>query len=330
MIVSSKVTAAYKQTPVLDYLTDRFTYRTRAEWELLLHDGRIHCNDLLCTPATLVTQGDTIHCHLPDHLPDDVNLDYQIVYEDEWLLGINKPANLRVHDKRRYAQANLIYHLRQLHTPPYPEATLINRLDKNTSGVVLAARTPDTLREMQAMFADGRIHKSYLALVHGIPNPAQGIIDQPIGKLPSLPGVYRFGCTPDGKTAVTQYQTHATYPQGYALLHLQPLTGRTHQLRVHLQAIGHPIVGDHLYQMDDTTYLQLVVEKIVPSRDLLPRQALHCAATTFIHPHTGQPCTLTAPLPPDMATVIQMLAPPTQPTTTPDAPAAPTNESNPP
>ncbi|HID54573.1 MAG TPA: RluA family pseudouridine synthase, partial [Anaerolineae bacterium] len=246
MRVSSKVPPQFKQTPVLDYLAARFTYRSHDEWADLLAEGRVSGNGRILTPSDTITQGDLITCDLPETAPPPTNFDYQIIYEDEWLLGINKPADLRVHGKRRYAQANLIYHLRRLRQPPYPEATLINRLDKDTSGIILIARDPETLRLMQQLFREKKVEKEYLAVVHGVPDPAAGVIDRPIGQMKSLPGVYRYGVMEGGKTAVTHYKTiqtfgkpanqpqkhsrnthHASRITHFALLRLHPQTGRT-------------------------------------------------------------------------------------------------------
>lgn len=307
MRVSSKVTAKYKQTAVLDYLADRFTYRSYEEWATLVADGRVSGNGRILTPADLISQGDVITCDLPETVPPPANYNYRIIYEDSWLLAVDKPPDLRVHDKRRYAQANLIYHLRQLRQPPYPEANLINRLDKDTSGIVLFARNGETLRLMQQQFRQQAVKKEYLAVVHGIPEPPAGIIAQPIGRRESLPGVYRYGVMPEGKTAVTHYETIQTFTQ-YALLRLRPQTGRTHQLRVHLAALGHPIVGDRLYTMSDAAYLAWFNHKT--PHPLIQRQALHSAAVQFIHPHTQQPLRLTAPLPADIQSLIANLQSP--------------------
>jgi 23S rRNA pseudouridine1911/1915/1917 synthase len=309
MIVSSKVTAVTKHQPVLDYLAGRFTYRSRQEWLTLVADGRVSCNGRVCTPETIVTQGDVVACDLPDvELPEKFDFNYQIIYEDTWLLGINKPGHLLVHDKRRFAQANLIYHLRQRHEPPYPEAKLINRLDKDTSGVVLAARDSQTLQLMQQAFAGQQVKKEYLAVVRGVPSPPSGVIDQPIGRLESLPGVYRFGVVAGGKTAVTHYDTMQTFGDRYTLLRLFPQTGRTHQLRVHLHAIGHTIVGDVLYTLPDAEYLAWFETRQPLPGEPISRQALHCARVKFVHPQTGRPSTLEAPLPPDMAALLSALA----------------------
>ncbi len=302
MIVSSKVTHHYKQVPLVEYLASRFTYRTADEWLLFVQDGRISVNNQPSNNTTIVTQGDVVRCDLPDPpMPTDVNFNYTIVYEDEWLIGIDKPPNLRVHDNRRYIQANLIYHLHHTHQPPYPAANLINRLDKDTSGVILLSRDTETHIQMQALFREKIVQKEYLAVVHGVPREAAGVIELPIGKLESLPGVHRYGVdAKNGKTAVTHYQTIETYNEQYSLLKLQPQTGRTHQLRVHCQTLGHPIVGDKLYQMSDEAFLAWVQTKEPLPNDLISRQALHSVRTSFIHPHTKRPCSINAPLPQDM------------------------------
>ncbi|MAT97429.1 MAG: hypothetical protein CL608_09830 [Anaerolineaceae bacterium] len=316
MIVSSKVTAVFHQKPLLDYLAGRFTYQTRATWQARIEAGDVTCNGRSTTPHQIVRQGDVIACDLPDPPLPDVNLNYEIVYEDEWLLGINKPGNLKVHGHGRFVQANLIYQLRHNHVPPYPEATLINRLDRDTSGVVLLARDNDTLRAVQTQFAERTVKKMYLAVVHGIPSPVVQEINRPIGRLPSAAGVYRYGVMDDGKPAQTLLELIRPFPPNYALVRLIPNTGRTHQLRVHLAALGHPIVGDSLYTMNDAEFLAQFEagSRVEP---LLPRHALHCAQTTVWHPHKKRPLTITAPLASDIQTFLTTIDPSFEPNNTP-------------
>jgi 23S rRNA pseudouridine1911/1915/1917 synthase len=308
MIVSSKVTAVFHQKPLLDYLAGRFTYQSREIWQARIEAGDVTCNGRSASPLQIVRQGDVIACDLPEPPLPDINLDYHIVYEDAWLLGVNKPGNLRSHGNGRFLQANLIYQLRHNHTPPYPEATLINRLDKDTSGVVLLARDGDTLREVQAQFAARTVEKTYLAVVHGIPDWEIQEVAMPIGRLPSAEGIYRFGVVEGGKSAQTVVEVIRPFPPHHALVRLTPKTGRTHQLRVHLAALGHPIVGDSLYTMSDAEFL---AQFAGDSRDNapLPRQALHCAQTTIWHPQQKRPLTIEAPLATDIATFLQTLDP---------------------
>jgi RluA family pseudouridine synthase len=306
MIVSSKVTAVYHKKSLLDYLAGRFTYQTRDIWQERIVAGEVTCNGRSATPTQTIRQGDLIACNLPDPPLPDVNLGYQIVYEDEWLLGVNKPSNLRSHGSGRFMQANLIYQLRHKHDPPYPEATLINRLDKDTSGVMLLARDKETLRHVQKQFAERTVEKQYWAVVVGIPNFIRLEIDQPIARLSSAKGVYRFGIVDEGKSAQTVVEVIRPFPPNNALLRLTPKTGRTHQLRVHLAALGHPIVGDRLYSMSDAQFLAWCEDKQSDGLSL-PRQALHCQKTTIWHPHLKRPLTITAPLPTDLVTFLQSL-----------------------
>lgn len=308
MIVSSKVTAVFHQKPLLDYLAGRFTYQPRDTWQARIEAGEVTCNGRSATAHQIVRQGDMIACELPEPPLPAINLDYQVVYEDAWLLAVNKPGNLKVHGQGRFIQANLVYQLRHNRTPPYPEATLINRLDRDTSGVVLLARDADTLREVQAQFAARTVTKTYLAVVEGIPAAAVQTIDLPIDRLPSAEGVYRFGVVDGGKPAQTVVEVIRPFPPHHALVRLTPQTGRTHQLRVHLAAIDHPIAGDRLYTMSDAEFLAWCEDK-GRNDGPLPRQALHCAQTTIWHPHEKRPLTLTAPLANDIVAFLQMLDP---------------------
>ena len=137
MVVSSNVPAVSAKMTVVNYLATRFTYLPEASWAMFVREGRIFCNGVICEEATTVARGDTIRCDLPDFGAPEVNYGYSIVYQDEWLIAVNKPAGLRVHSRGKFVNANLIYHLRHIRQPAYPEADLVNRLDADTSGLVL-------------------------------------------------------------------------------------------------------------------------------------------------------------------------------------------------
>jgi 23S rRNA pseudouridine1911/1915/1917 synthase len=298
MNVSSKVPAPFDGMSVLEYLATRFTYLPEEIWWGLLQEGRISCNGVLCDGTRLVAQGESIRCDLPDFQAPAVNLQYEIVYEDEWLLGINKPPGLRVHSRGKFVTANLIYHLRHVRQPAYPEAGLVNRLDADTSGLVLLARDKAVLSNLMRQFATGLVHKRYLAVVIGCPSPADGTIRLPIGPIKNAL-VPRYGVdSAEGKTAVSHYKTVRRLTDQYTLLELQLETGRTHQLRVHLAAIGHPIAGDALYTMSDEDYLDW--RRNPPPPGIFPRQALHSHQLQFLHPVHQTTCTLCAPLATDL------------------------------
>lgn len=298
MNVSSNVPASCGGMSVTEYLATRFTYLSKSVWEQFVQEGRISCNGVKCETQTTVAKGDNVRCDLPDFEPPVVNLDYSIVYQDEWLIGINKPAGLRVHSGGKFVNANLIYHLRHVRQPAFPEANLVNRLDADTSGLVLLAREKTILIHLMQQFAKGLVVKSYLAVVDGRPCPANGTVDLPIGPVKNAL-VPRFGIDKvHGKAAVTHYKTVRNLTDQFTLLELKPDTGRTHQLRVHMTAIGHPIVGDALYTMNDEDYLDWLHNP--PAQSPLRRQALHSHSLQFLHPGRRSPCTLTAPLAADI------------------------------
>jgi RluA family pseudouridine synthase len=310
MIVSSTVPRHLKARNILDYLAERFSYLSVESWRERIEEGRILCNQGVCTITLQVHGGDIISYDMPDFDEPPADLNYRIVYEDEWILGIDKPGNLAVHRTGRSFRSNLIYQLRYVHAPAYPDAQIVNRLDRETSGVVLVARTAQVCADLHREFSERRVAKEYLAIVHGIPAQPEATIDFPIGKDDTSAVSYRF--VVNGKNAKAA-QTHVTRLEtvgtGFSLLAVKPITGRTHQIRVHLQAIGHGIVGDKLYGMDDATFLQWR-EHPEKFRDrlLFERQALHCRAVTFRHPVTGRECRIEAAVPADMQQLLQKLA----------------------
>jgi 23S rRNA pseudouridine1911/1915/1917 synthase len=304
MNVSSKVPAHFHGVSVQEYLSTRFTYLPEATWCALLGQGKIFCNEVICAGEQSVAAGDVVRCALPHFEPPAVNFDYEVVYEDPWLLGINKPAGLRVHSGGKFVSANLIYHLRHLRQPSYPEANLVNRLDADTSGLVLLARDKAVLSQVMGQFAAGEVDKRYLAVVAGRPAPADGTIRLPLGPIKGAL-VPRHGvmAPPEGKMAITHYTTLRHLGDRFSLLELRPETGRTHQLRVHMAAIGHPLAGDALYTMNDADYLDYLRQP--PAQATLMRQALHSQQLRFLHPIHRTPCTLTAPLATDLEQFIQ-------------------------
>lgn len=305
MNVSSKVPAAFDGASVLAYLATRFTYLPEAGWRQLLEEGRISCRGRVCDTATIVLRGESVRCDLPAFDAPAVNLDYTIAFADEWLLGVNKPAGLRVHSRGKFVNANLIYHLRHVRRPAFPEVDLVHRLDADTSGLVLLARNKPVLTHLVRQFAEGLVDKRYLAVVEGCPRPAAGTIDLPIGPVGGV-SVPRYGIDRvTGKAAVSHYKTLRRLSSAYSLLELHPETGRTHQLRVHLAALGHPIAGDALYTMNDADYLEF---RRNPPPGGLQRQALHSHRLQFLHPIHQTPCTLSAPLAVDIEGFIAQLS----------------------
>ena len=307
MIISSRVPPQYAGITLIDYLATRFTYLEKEQWDRRILEGRIKCNDKNARSDTPVAAGDIISYDMPAFTEPPADMSYTIIYEDNWLLGINKPGNLLVHHKGKSFRSNLIYHLRNVHDPAYPQAGVINRLDRETSGLVLIARDRETLRIMNRVVADRELEKEYHAIVHGIVDPPSGQINRAIGRVIDSKIRYKYGVDGEkAKDAFTRYETVITVGNEYTLVRLLPETGRTHQLRVHMASLGHVIVGDKLYGLSEDDFIDWRRNPAAwLGRLPFPRQALHCSSVRFIHPHTKKPCIIAAPLPEDIRTFLQ-------------------------
>ncbi len=255
-------------------------------------------------PGTILRAGQTIEVHdaLPaagaDAEPEAIALD--VLYEDDWLMVINKPAGMVVHPAPGHWQGTLVSALLHHWRGPLPgldpaRPGIVHRLDKDTSGVLLIAKDADTLATLGAQFRRREIEKQYLAFVWGRVRTASGVISQPIGRNPVHR--MRMAVRQGGREAYTRFQVVERFAD-VSVLRLWPRTGRTHQLRVHLAAIGHPIVGDAVYGGARPRH----------GRTPLARQALHAEQITLHHPHTHERVTFIAPLPHDMSAWREHLA----------------------
>ncbi len=220
---------------------------------------------------------------------------FGVLYEDEDVLAVFKPAGLPVHPTATYHRNTLSHLLRENYGEPAPQ--FAHRLDRETSGVVVCAKHPVAEVALKKCFERRQVGKRYVAIVRGRP-PQRGVIDLPLGPAPDGPHVC-MTVREDGASARTHYEV-LDVREGAALVCLHPESGRQHQLRVHLAAIGHPIVGDKLYGPEAAApFLELIEEG--PSDDLLgrlghPRHALHAERLEIAHPRTGAPLALEAAL----------------------------------
>lgn len=237
-----------------------------------------------------VAVGAVVDVRLPENVrarasatPEAIDVD--VLYEDDWLLAINKPAGLVVHPTYKHSSGTLLNAM-LWRLGPGARPGIVNRLDRQTSGVMLVARTPEAHAALQREAARGRMRKEYLALVTGRPRRLHGTIALPLGR--SERDRRRVVVDPAGRRAETRFDVLATGTNA-SLLRCELVTGRTHQIRVHLAARGWPIVGDTLYG--------------TPSLEL-DRHALHAWRVSLTHPFTGAPLLVTAPLPPDLLRVV--------------------------
>lgn len=176
---------------------------------------------------------------------------------------------------------------------------IVHRLDKETSGILLVAKTKETFEKLQSEFKNREVQKTYIALLHGKVEPSEGKIEATVGRLPWRRD--RFGVLPGGRESVTEYKVIKFYPgerAGYSLVEFHPKTGRTHQIRVHAKHIGHAIVSDEFYAGRKTAR---------NDRKFCPRLFLHASGITFVHPETGEKLEFKSKLPEDLQNVLDVL-----------------------
>jgi len=265
-------------------------------------------------------EGDRIEVRLPQN-PKDAELalrdpplkSVNKLFEDEAILAIDKPAGVPVHPVGMNLHRTVLTALHRMYRrPDDPERDvaprLVHRLDVETSGVLLAAKTDEALRDRTGQFRRRTVRKIYIAVVYGTVEADSGEIDLPIGPDEKARVPYKRKVdSQEGRRAVTRYET-LLRDRGLTWLRLKPETGRKHQLRVHLAALGHPIVGDKIYGPDEAYYFK-AREGPMSLEDLkellLPRQALHAFRLELRHPVTGRALCLEAPVPEDMKTLLK-------------------------
>lgn len=230
-----------------------------------------------------------------------------ILYEDESIIAFDKPAGLlAVPDRWDKKRENL---MDMVHASLSPNYFNIHRLDRETSGLMLCAKDKPTLDALAAMMEKGEVHKEYMAITRGGPRQTRGTLSWRLAPDPRRPGLM---CTsPSGKRAMTQYQVEERF-RSYALLRVRPLTGRTHQIRVHLARLGCPVVGDAFYGDGRGIFLSELkkgykFKKGEAERPLIGRLALHAQRLSFVHPKTGTPLVLESPLPREFVVTLKYL-----------------------
>ncbi len=284
------------------FLAARAPGLSRARIQALIASGYVTVPRLAgrrLRPAARLRAGDLVVLVVPPPAPAVLQpepLPLDIVYEDADVLVVNKPAGLVVHPGAGRTSGTLV-HAVLAHCPDLPgiggvhRPGIVHRLDKDTSGLLVVAKTEVALRSLQAEIAAKRATRDYLALVWGVPVPAAGTIEAPLGRDPRRRT--RMAVRPDGRPAVTRYRVVEAFPDA-ALLEVRLVTGRTHQIRVHCAHIGHPVVGDPVYGRRRNPWG-------------LRRQALHAYRLAFAHPRDGRALQFEVPLPEDLAAVLQAL-----------------------
>ena len=296
---------------------------SRTRLQDLIAGGQVAVDGLPAATASVkVKAGASIAVVVPppvDDTPQPENIPLEILFEDDDLLVINKPAGLVVHPAAGHARGTLVNAL--LHhcgdslsgIGGVRRPGIVHRLDKDTSGLMLVAKNDRAHHGLSAQLADRSLSRTYTAFVWDSPLPRSGLIDAPVGRHATNRQKMAINRTASGRAARTRYALAETYGHGHAAQVVCDLeTGRTHQVRVHMAHLGHPLVGDPLYGLQPTGRDSRLKKGRWAPEDAafisaFPRQALHAAKIRFIHPATGAEESFAIPLPQDMADLLNRL-----------------------
>jgi len=272
------------------YVSEQCPELSRTYAQRLIADGYITVNDRLAKASLKLSIGDRLRVVIPPTAPSPLSpeaIPLNIIYEDDDLLVVDKPAGLAVHPAPGHPGHTLVNAILS-HFPRLADVSdslrpgVVHRLDKDTSGVMLVAKNKTAQANLSDQFKAHSVHKTYLVLVKGRLTPEEGIIEAPMGRDPR--NRKRMAVVAEGREARTEYRV-IKYISSYTLLKVMPETGRTHQIRVHLSAIGYPVVGDKVYGVKSP---------------YLSRQFMHASRLGFKLPSTGEYVEFTSDLPPDL------------------------------
>lgn len=298
------------------FLADAIGSLSRSRVKTLMLEGHARRDgQTLTDPSEAIRPGAVYTLTVPpasSALPEAQAIPLTILHEDADLIVIDKPAGLVVHPAPGNLDGTLVNALLAHAGDDLPgiggekRPGIVHRLDKDTSGVMVVAKTEIAHRRLSEAFATRDLDRSYIALAWGLPSAPEGEISAPIGRHPAdrkRMAVVERG----GKTATTRYRVLQAWGTGCALISCRLLTGRTHQIRVHLAHLGHPIVGDPVYLRRPPASARTLPERQREALLAFPRQALHAESLSFKHPVTGKILAFHTPPPADMATLLTLL-----------------------
>ncbi|MCW8985826.1 MAG: RluA family pseudouridine synthase [Thermoanaerobaculales bacterium] len=283
---------------------------TRSRARKLIDDGNVLLNNAPSKASATVHAGDTVAIDEPPPRPLDVeaeDIPLEVIHEDEDLLLINKPAGLVIHPAAGNPSGTLVNAL--LHycqdlsgIGGVERPGIVHRLDKDTTGIMVVAKSDRAHLALSIAFRRHTIRKTYLAVCYGTPKDSEGVIDAAIDRHPR--NRQEMAVVNEGRPARTLYRVEQQFA-GISMVSCNPVTGRTHQIRVHMAHIGHAIVGDPLYA--GRQWRNLVDPRVQAACRSFPRQALHARRIAFEHPVSKEKVEFEAPLPPDLEELLRVL-----------------------
>ena len=301
---------------MLEFLSRKFAYLSEKDWKICLEEKRVEINGVPAVSEDILNTDDRLETFFPNIEEPPVRKDYRIVHEDPALIAVDKPGGLPCHPGGIYFE-NTLWRLLQKRFDR-SQLHFVHRLDRETSGIVLIARSQVAAKKIQAEFLAGRVKKRYLALVDGAfpkqtvrakgwlaRDPASAVRK----KLLFLPEDEGGGMERPGKWCETVFRGLST-GRGVSLVEASPATGRLHQIRATLLAMGHPVVGDKLYGTDETIFLRFIRDEITDADNealRLDRQALHSYEMVFRHPESKERIALKAALPQGWQTLSNLI-----------------------
>lgn len=318
-MVYSKITSLivkheFKEKRIDKYLVSRFQEYSRNFIQGLINNGDIKVCDRVVKNSYEIRKNDVITIKLPeissDEIePEDIPLD--IIYDDDHLLVINKPPDMVVHPARGHARGTLVNALKHYcntlsETNGKCRPGIVHRLDRDTSGVIVVAKTDYSHGAIARQFENREVKKEYIAVVEGTVDFDSDIIRLPIGRHKKY-GEKMAVRYDVGKPGVSRYEVIERFKR-HTMVKVFPETGRTHQIRVHMKYIGHPVVADQLYGSNDSLFLSdISKDETKEDKPLIERQALHALKIRFNHPLSNKPMEFAADLPADMNNLINEL-----------------------
>jgi 23S rRNA pseudouridine1911/1915/1917 synthase len=303
------VTVGEEKQRLDQYLTALYKDHSRSQIQAWIRKGFARVNGAEAKTGYLLRQNDEIFVQLPEPQPQQLepeDIPLTLLYEDDDLAVVDKPAGMVCHSGAGIHSGTLVNALLfRMQTLPAGDSLrpgIVHRLDKLTSGLLVVAKNDRSLRSLASQFKNREVKKEYLALVYGKPKPPKGTIDMPLGRDPVDRKKISVRAR-RARSAITHYEIYRDY-KAFALLRTRIETGRTHQIRVHLSQIGHPVVGDMLYGGNRAKNLPLEMRRAVEG---LNRHFLHASSISFKHPQSGNVLSFYSPLPQELESFLTLL-----------------------